>query len=418
MATSDSASDGGGGGGGVGWLGEGPSSIPCAICPDLRFQMADKNICSVPAGLIRGTPRRYSTVDHPATTRIAHSVSATTEDSRGRARPHCTRRVVSFILHHICPPPPNHRPHTLPPAMESTLALVKPHAFPRADEILSAITSAGFTITAKDVLSLNTTRAAAFYAAHPPPAGAGASSPPVPVADLIGALTAGPVMALVVSKAGGGVNDELASLAGPEDPATARTAAPGSLRARFGVDAAKNAVHVVAPGADAEAQVAFFFPERERELPSGAAAKEYLMGSVVPSLTKGLTELCRVAPADPLGWLSTFLGDAAREARGGDASADAEAEAAKGAEANGEAKKDKQKIVFVLGGPGSGKVRLEARLWVVGMAMRGRGASRCDSERQLVECGSSRPQLATEACLWLTRVALGKTVWVCTLCPC
>lgn len=292
--------------------------------------------------------------------------------------------------------------------MDSTLALVKPHAFPRADEILSAITSAGFTITAKDVLSLNTTRAAAFYAAHPPPAGAGASSPPVPVADLIGALTAGPVMALVVSKAGGGVSDELASLAGPEDPATARTAAPGSLRARFGVDAAKNAVHVVATGADAEAQVAFFFPERERELPSGAAAKEYLMGSVVPSLTKGLTELCRVAPADPLGWLSTFLGDAAREARGGDASADAEAEAAKGAEANGEAKKDKQKIVFVLGGPGSGKVRLEARLWIVGVAMRGRGASRCDSERQLLECGSSRIQLATEACLWLTRVALGK----------
>lgn len=246
--------------------------------------------------------------------------------------------------------------------MESTLALVKPHAFPRADEILSAITSAGFTITAKDVLSLNTTRAAAFYAAHPPPAGAGASSPPVPVADLIGALTAGPVMALVVSKAGGGVNDELASLAGPEDPATARTAAPGSLRARFGVDAAKNAVHVVAPGADAEAQVAFFFPERERELPSGAAAKEYLMGSVVPSLTKGLTELCRVAPADPLGWLSTFLGDAAREARGGDTSADAGAEAAKGAEANGEAKKDKQKIVFVLGGPGSGKGTQCARL--------------------------------------------------------
>lgn len=258
--------------------------------------------------------------------------------------------------------------------MDSTLALVKPHAFPRADEILSAITSAGFTITAKDVLSLNTTRAAAFYAAHPPPSG-GASGSSASVADLIAALTAGPVMALVVSKSGGSVTAELGSLAGPDDPATARTSAPGSLRARFGVDAAKNAVHVVATGADAEAQVAFFFPERERELPSGAAAKEYLMGSVVPSLTKGLTELCRVAPADPLGWLSAFLGDAAREARGGDASADAETGTTTDVAAAGEAKKDKQKIVFVLGGPGSGKVRLEARLWVVGVLVGGGGAA-------------------------------------------
>jgi len=230
--------------------------------------------------------------------------------------------------------------------MDSTLALIKPHAFPRADEILSAITSAGFTIAAKDVLSLTPTRAEQFYEAHP-----ATSIPSVPTADLVAALSSGPVMALVLSKAD--ATAAWAELAGPSSPAAARASAPGSLRARFGVDGAKNAVHVPASAAAVEAQVAFFFPERERELPSGAAAKEYLMGSVVPSLTQGLTELCRVAPSDPLGWLSAFLGRAARDARGGDVAAE---EGKDDAAANGQ--KDKQRIVFVLGGPGSGKVRV------------------------------------------------------------
>jgi len=231
--------------------------------------------------------------------------------------------------------------------MESTLALIKPHAFPRADEILSAITSAGFTITAKDVLSLTPTRAEQFYEAHPP-----TSTPSVPTADLVAALSAGPVMALVLSKAD--ATAAWGELAGPPSPAAARASAPGSVRARFGVDGAKNAVHAPASAAAVEAQVAFFFPERERELPSGAAAKEYLMGSVVPSLTQGLTELCRVAPSDPLGWLAAFLGRAARDARGVDVAAE---EGKDDAAAEGQ-KKDKQRIVFVLGGPGSGKVRV------------------------------------------------------------
>lgn len=40
---------------------------------------------------------------------------------------------------------------------------------------------------------------------------------------------------------------------------------------------------------------------------TGQAANDYLTRTVTPTLLKGLTELCKMKPADPIIWLADWL---------------------------------------------------------------------------------------------------------------
>jgi nucleoside diphosphate kinase len=64
------------------------------------------------------------------------------------------------------------------------------------------------------------------------------------------------IPALVNLISGGG------DAAGPADPELGRVLRPASLRARFGVDTVKNALHVTDLEGDAPLEVAFFFGAR------------------------------------------------------------------------------------------------------------------------------------------------------------
>ena len=100
------------------------------------------------------------------------------------------------------------------------------------------------------------------------------------------------------------------SLIGPTQTAKARDEAPGSIRAVYGTDNQKNAVHGSDSPQSAAREIRFFFPDAIVEpLPTDEQAKDYLIKNVNPTLLKGLTALCKRKPEEPILWLADWLTD-------------------------------------------------------------------------------------------------------------
>lgn len=220
--------------------------------------------------------------------------------------------------------------------VESTFALVKPDAHARAGEILLSAKRAGFEIAHMSTVTMTESKAKEFYAEH-------ADRPFFPA--LVEFMTSGPATALILRREGAVVGWR--ELLGPTSPARAREEAPDSLRARFGTDDTRNGTHGSDSAESAAREIAFFFPEFDPpKAHTGTGAKEYLNRTVCPLLTRALTDMCRLAPERPVEWLGHYLlGVSGKEGSTGPESAsDAASEAT-----------PKQRIFFVLGGPGSGK---------------------------------------------------------------
>lgn len=210
--------------------------------------------------------------------------------------------------------------------IESTLALIKPDAYPRADEIISLIKSQGFVIAEREELHLTKERAAEFYVEH--------KDRPF-YDDLVAFMSSAPIIAFVLRK-----ENAIAAwrrLLGPTNSEKARQSDPQSVRAKFGTDGSRNAAHGSDSRASAAREIAFFFPGFSAPVQfKGADAKDYLNKTVCPLLTKALTEMCRLNPPNPVEWLGRYL--------------------LKDEDIDVVAKKvQKKRIFFVLGGPGSGK---------------------------------------------------------------
>ncbi|KAK3564669.1 hypothetical protein QTP86_024824 [Hemibagrus guttatus] len=227
--------------------------------------------------------------------------------------------------------------HTPPPRIfvERTLALIKPDAVDKADEIEDVILLSGFTILQKVVslnpcstkllwlgktlnsqdlgdkfdvgncnnlvilhhltlqqkrkLQLSPEQCSDFYAKH-------YGQPFFP--SLTAFMSSGPVIALALAR-----HRAIAtwkSLMGPSNSAKAKETHPESLRARFGTSDLRNAVHGSETFSAAERELKFIFPNSVIEpIPKGEAATDYLSRNINPTLLTGLTELCKTKPADP-----------------------------------------------------------------------------------------------------------------------
>ena len=92
---------------------------------------------------------------------------------------------------------------------------------------------------------------------------------------------------------------EWRNLLGHPNPARAREDSPNSLRARYGQDQMKNALHGSDHYHTAEKEIRFMFPQTITEpIYRGVLAKDYLNKYVNPVLVKGLTQLCKEKPQD------------------------------------------------------------------------------------------------------------------------
>ncbi|XP_043197319.1 nucleoside diphosphate kinase homolog 5-like [Amphibalanus amphitrite] len=181
--------------------------------------------------------------------------------------------------------------------MEKTLAIIKPNAIANAEEIEKMIIKDGFTIVQRRRVLLSKEQTMEFYAEH--------RDKPF-FSDLINFMTSGPVLAMVLSK------DRAVRawrrLLGPTSVAAAIKKHPDSIRARFGSSDTENAAHGSDSAESAEREIRFFFPDVTLyPILSGMEARDFVDDYVSETLVRGLTELCKTKPADPVSWLAEWL---------------------------------------------------------------------------------------------------------------
>lgn len=208
--------------------------------------------------------------------------------------------------------------------LQRTLCIVKPDAMPNLLQIRQAIDEAGFTVLAEKQTRLSEERAAEFYR--------DLKEKPF-FSSLVRHASSGPCHLLVLCRL-----EAVAvwqQLMGPESVKDARAFRPRSLRARFGRDGQRNAVHGSSSQRSAQREVRFFFPElgvdpapsddevrdfilrksagASMDLKSLSDADNMNLNNVDPTLqqllSKGLMALCQVQPKGltAVKWLSRWL---------------------------------------------------------------------------------------------------------------
>lgn len=134
---------------------------------------------------------------------------------------------------------------------ERTALVIKPHCLQGgyAGEVVYRLQQEGFEVTAAKMLNLDRTAASVFLDAY---------ISVLPDCDKrVDELTNGPCLALELS--GPGVLSRLRDLCGPLDPVIARALFPETLRAIFGQDRVRNAVHCTDLPDDGGLECTFLF---------------------------------------------------------------------------------------------------------------------------------------------------------------
>lgn len=135
--------------------------------------------------------------------------------------------------------------------MERTLSIIKPDAVSRGlmGKIMSRFEAEGITIVAAKMVKLTKEEAMAFYAVHKDK----------PFYDsLTDFMSSGPIMVMVLE--GQDVIRRNRAIMGATNP---KQAEPGTIRAEFGTDVEKNAVHGSDSPETAVKEIAFFFSDYE-----------------------------------------------------------------------------------------------------------------------------------------------------------
>jgi len=132
-------------------------------------------------------------------------------------------------------------------AVERTFAIIKPDAVKHkvAGQILTRIEETGLEIVAMKKMHLSEERARGFYAVH--------KERPF-FDDLVGFMTSGPVVALVLE--GEGAIKQWRDLMGPTN---SNEAPAGTLRGDFGTDLEQNATHGSDAPETARLEISYFF---------------------------------------------------------------------------------------------------------------------------------------------------------------
>ncbi|SHK35111.1 nucleoside-diphosphate kinase [Thermocrinis minervae] len=138
--------------------------------------------------------------------------------------------------------------------MERTLIIIKPDAVEKGaiGKILDRFIQEGFTIKALKMFRFTKEQAQKFYIVHKERPFYG---------ELVEFMTSGPVVACVLE--GQNAISRVREIIGPTDSEEARKVAPNSIRALFGTDKGKNAIHASDSPESASYEIPFIFSELE-----------------------------------------------------------------------------------------------------------------------------------------------------------
>lgn len=136
-------------------------------------------------------------------------------------------------------------------AMERTFSIVKPDAVARnkIGEVIALLEAGGLRIVAQKMVWMTEAQARIFYAVH--------KERPF-YRDLVRFMTEGPVVVQVLEGENAVARNR--EIMGVTD---SRKAAPGTIRAAFGTDIERNAVHGSDAPETARQEIAFFFSGAE-----------------------------------------------------------------------------------------------------------------------------------------------------------
>ncbi|XP_069775730.1 nucleoside diphosphate kinase homolog 5-like isoform X2 [Narcine bancroftii] len=180
---------------------------------------------------------------------------------------------------------------------ECTLAIIKPDAVDKEVEIEEIMLQSGFFILQRRKLHLSPEQGSEFYAEH---------SSKMVFPCLTAHLCSGPLVAILLARHS--AIKHWRELLGPPDSEKARLTHPRSLRAIYGTDKIRNALHGSDCFSSAEREIALLFPNTIVEpFPSGQMAEDYLSKYVNKTLQQGLSELCKLKPPNPVVWLADWL---------------------------------------------------------------------------------------------------------------
>jgi len=132
-----------------------------------------------------------------------------------------------------------------------TLCLIKPHILAEglAGQVIDTILAAGFEISAMEVFNLTRPVVEEFYDVYK-----GVLPEYLPVIEN---LSSGPTLALEIRQSN--AVSAFRDLCGPHDPEIAKHLRPDTIRAKFGQDRVKNAVHCTDMPEDGNLEVKYFF---------------------------------------------------------------------------------------------------------------------------------------------------------------
>lgn len=142
------------------------------------------------------------------------------------------------------------------PSVVTTFAMLKPDGVKHLAEVLAAINSSGIRVTQAKMVSLSAQHAALFYSEHRERAF---------FPTLVDYISSGPVVGLRLM--GPDAVSRWREMIGPTDSARARESSPRSLRARFGTDGTRNALHGSDGAQAAETELDWFFSEQGPQSP-------------------------------------------------------------------------------------------------------------------------------------------------------
>ena len=134
--------------------------------------------------------------------------------------------------------------------MERTLIIIKPDAVQKkaVGKILDRFLEEGFEIKALKMFRFTEEQAKQFYIVHKDRPFYG---------ELVEFMTSGPVVAAVLE--GEDAIQRVREIIGPTDSEEARKTAPNSIRALFGTDKGKNAIHASDSKESASYEIPFIF---------------------------------------------------------------------------------------------------------------------------------------------------------------
>lgn len=147
---------------------------------------------------------------------------------------------------------PEERPMQTTAVLDNcTLCLIKPHIQRegKTGQVLEAILQAGFEISAMELFNLNRSVVEEFFDVYK-----GVLPEYLPIVE---SLSGGPVIALEIRQQNAVA--AFRELCGPHDPEIARHLRPNTIRARFGSDRVRNAVHCTDMPEDGCLEVQYFF---------------------------------------------------------------------------------------------------------------------------------------------------------------